>query len=37
MYVRPDLDRYGVTEAVGKDAYFETVVDVMKAYQQKGS
>lgn len=31
--VRKELDRYGVTDAIGRDAYFDTPVDVMEAFR----
>jgi high affinity sulfate transporter 1 len=33
--VRAELDRYGVTELVGKDAYYSSVAAVMAAYGQR--
>ncbi len=32
--VRSELDRYGVTDLVGRDAYFETGNDLVKAFQR---
>ena len=32
--VREELDRLGVTEAIGSDGYFETVEDVLDAYRR---
>jgi hypothetical protein len=32
--VRAELDRYGVTDAIGQDAYFDTPVDVMEAFRE---
>lgn len=31
--VRAELDRYGVSDAIGQDAYFDTPVDVMEAFR----
>jgi MFS superfamily sulfate permease-like transporter len=31
--VRAELDRYGVTDAIGTDAYFDTPVDVIEAFR----
>jgi hypothetical protein len=30
--VRAEFDRYGVTAAIGDDAYFDTVGDVVEAF-----
>ena len=30
--VRTELDRFGITEAIGADAYFETIADAVKAH-----
>jgi len=35
--VRTELDRYGITEALGADAYFETVGEAVQAHQAAGS
>lgn len=35
--VRAELDGYGITAAVGEDAYFHSVDDVVKAFRQRGS
>jgi hypothetical protein len=31
--VRVELDRYGVTAAIGEDAYFDTLEDLLAAYR----
>jgi MFS superfamily sulfate permease-like transporter len=31
--VRAELDRYGVTDAIGQDAYFDTPLEVMEAFR----
>jgi len=33
--VRAELDRYGITERYGEDAFFDSVVDVMAAYERE--
>jgi MFS superfamily sulfate permease-like transporter len=35
--IRHELDISGVTELVGQDAYFETLVDVEEAYKKAAS
>ncbi|HYN66488.1 MAG TPA: SulP family inorganic anion transporter [Ornithinibacter sp.] len=35
--VRAELDRFGVTEAIGADAYFETVGDAVEAHAATGT
>jgi sulfate permease, SulP family len=35
--VRRELDAAGVTAALGEDAYFPSVVDVLKAYRESGT
>jgi high affinity sulfate transporter 1 len=35
--VRAELDRYGITDLVGKDAFYTTVPDVLAAYGQQRS
>ena len=35
--VRKELDRYGITELVGADAYFATVADAIAAHSRTGS
>jgi hypothetical protein len=31
--VRAELDRYGITELVGSDAFYETVTDAIASYR----
>jgi high affinity sulfate transporter 1 len=33
--VRAEMDRYGLTDEVGKDAFFETIAEVADAFQQQ--
>jgi MFS superfamily sulfate permease-like transporter len=35
--VREELDRYGVTDAIGTDAYFEHIHEAMDALTQRGA
>jgi hypothetical protein len=35
--VRAELDRYGITDLVGTDAYFDTLTDVVAAYRASGA
>ncbi len=35
--VRAELDRFGITEMIGADAYFETVGDAVRAHEAKGT
>lgn len=35
-HVRGELDRYGITVQVGREAYFDTVVAVIEAYRAEG-
>ena len=35
--VRPELDRFGITEAIGADGYYETVGEAIDAFQATGS
>jgi len=35
--VRAELDRYGITDLVGTDAYFDTLTDVVAAYRTSGA
>jgi sulfate permease, SulP family len=32
-YVRRELDRFGITDLVGDDAFFDTVDDVVSAFR----
>ena len=34
--VRAELDRFGITEMIGADAYFDTVGDAVRAHEAKG-
>jgi len=35
--VRAELDRFGITEMIGADAYFDTVGDAVRAHEGKGT
>jgi sulfate permease, SulP family len=35
--VRAELDRFGITEMIGADAYFDTVGDAVRAHEAKGT
>jgi high affinity sulfate transporter 1 len=35
--VRAELDRYGITDLVGTEAYFDTLTDVVAAYRTSGA
>ena len=35
--VRAELDRFGITDAIGADAYFETIADAVRAHEGTAS
>jgi hypothetical protein len=35
--VRAELDRFGITDAIGADAYFETIGDAVRAHEGTAS
>ena len=36
-HVKAELDRYGITELVGSDAFFDSIEDVVEAYRSRAT
>ena len=35
--VRAELDRFGITDSIGADAYYDTVAEAVEAHEATGS